>query len=90
MVLVEKLDVKQEHSIDEVIAHYYRENLRFLTDVLGTRYPERAPVIKVAVTAHGTLGSDGYFLSIPVFVLPLSVTHIQNGTRHDEHALLFC
>ncbi|MFL9910451.1 hypothetical protein [Paraburkholderia sp. RL17-337-BIB-A] len=68
MELVEKLDVTREHTIDEVMAQYYRENLQFLTDELVSRHPDRAPVIKAAVNAHRTVGGDGYFLSIPVFI----------------------
>jgi hypothetical protein len=68
MELVEKLDVTREHEIDEVLAQYYRDNIQFLTDELVTKHPDRAPVISAAVNAHRTLGSDGYSLSIPVFI----------------------
>ena len=66
--LIDKLEVTQPSDIDEVMAQYYRLNLQFFTDELVNRHPDRAPVIKAAVNAHITLGNDGYFLSIPVFI----------------------
>jgi hypothetical protein len=68
MALVEKLEGIEEPCIDEFMRQYYRDNLQLLTDKLVERRPNRASVIKAAVRAHGTLGTDGYFLSIPVFI----------------------
>lgn len=68
MALVEKLEVIKPKEIDEFLGKYYRENLQFLTNRLVERYPDRASVIRAAVCAHSERGSDGYFLSIPVFI----------------------
>jgi hypothetical protein len=68
MELVEKLEVTRPGDIDDVMANYYRANLQSFTDELTNNHPDRAPIIKAAVRAHTTLGSDGYFLSVPVFI----------------------
>ncbi|TGP39463.1 hypothetical protein EN871_32570 [bacterium M00.F.Ca.ET.228.01.1.1] len=68
MELVDKLDVDRAPEIDEVMAQYYRKNLQYFADELVNRHPGRAPAIAAAIHAHGTLGVNGYFLSIPVFI----------------------
>ncbi len=66
--LVDNLGSIDTTEIDEFMSAYYRENLQFFTDRLVELHPERAPVIKAAVRAHNTLGSDGFILSVPVFI----------------------
>jgi hypothetical protein len=88
MKLVEKLEVTQPADIDKVMAHYYRTNLESLTDELVNNHPDRARVIKAAVRAHTTLGGDGYFLSIPVFIaqadgLLTEITKVKSALMRD-------
>ncbi|TCG09234.1 hypothetical protein BZM27_06880 [Paraburkholderia steynii] len=68
MELVERLDADRPAEIDEVLMQYYRDNLQFFSDEMVRRHPDRALVIKAAISAHQTLGTDGYCLSIPVFI----------------------
>jgi hypothetical protein len=68
MALVEKLAVTELSHVDEFMGQYYRNNLEVLTHELVERHPNRASVIKAAVRAHRELGTDGYFLSVPVFI----------------------
>ncbi len=68
VVLIEKLAGIEQHDLDAFLSQYYRDNLQTLTDELVTRYPKRAVVIKAAANAHSAFGTDGYFLSIPVFI----------------------
>jgi hypothetical protein len=68
IALVERLSAIEDPYIDDCLSEYYRNNLNFLTDELVEKYPNRATVIMAAVRAHGAFGSDGYFLSIPVFI----------------------
>jgi hypothetical protein len=65
--LIETLHGTSPEGIDAVMVDYYRANLQPFADELASRYPNRAVVIKAAVNAH-TLGNDGYFLSVPVFI----------------------
>lgn len=66
--LVEKIEAAGEHGIDQLLAQYYRDQLEALTHELVANHPHRAPAIRAAVNAHMTLGNDGYYLSIPVFI----------------------
>jgi hypothetical protein len=68
MELVEILNVTPSADIDEVMAQYYRINLRSFTDDLTSRYPGRAAAIQAALNAHSSLGREGFLLSIPVFI----------------------
>jgi exonuclease VII small subunit len=89
MELVAKLEVTRPTDIDEVMASYYRANFEPFTDELAKNHPNRAPVIKAAARAHTTLGSDGYFLSIPVFIaqadgLLTEITEVQSAMMKDR------
>jgi hypothetical protein len=68
MGLVENLGTAQAATVDDVMVAYYRTNLSPFTDELTSRSPDWAPAIKAAVHAHKSLGDEGYFLSIPVFI----------------------
>ncbi len=68
MALVEKIAVIEQPHTDEFMGQYYRNNLENFTSELVERHPNRAAVIKAAVRAHSAFGTDGYFLSIPVFI----------------------
>ncbi len=68
MELIETLGVTQPADIDEVMARYYRINLRPFTDELTSKYPVRAAAIQAAVNAHSSLGCEGFLLSTPVFI----------------------
>ena len=69
MDLIKKLEAAAKpNDIDEIMIEYYRENFQFFTDELVNRHPDRASVINAAVMAHRTLGTEGYILSIPVFI----------------------
>jgi hypothetical protein len=68
MAVIEKLAAIREPDVDEFMGQHYRNHLQPLTDELVGRHPNRASVIKAAVKAHNEFGTDGYFLSIPVFI----------------------
>lgn len=87
--LIEKLKATKSEDIDEVMAEYYRKNLQFLTDELVNKYSDRAHIIKAAVNAHRTLGSDGYLLSIPIFIaqadgLLTEITKVKSAMMKDR------
>lgn len=89
MELVETLEVTQPADIDEVMAQYYRINLRPFTDELASKYPDRAAAIQAAVNAHSSLGCEGYLLSIPVFIaqadgLLTEITKVKSAMMKDH------
>ena len=88
MELVERLEVTQPTDIDEVMAQYYRINLQPFADELASKYPDRAPAIKATVNAHVSLGCEGFFLSIPVFIaqadgLLTEITKVKSAMMKD-------
>ena len=88
MELVERLEVTQSASIDEVMADYFRTNLQPFADELTSKYPDRAVAIKAAVNAHSSLGREGYFLSVPVFIaqadgLLTEITKVKSAMMKD-------
>lgn len=89
MELVETLDVTQSADIDEVMAGYYRINLRPFTDELTSKYPSRAAAIQAAVNAHSSLGCEGFLLSVPVFIaqadgLLTEITKVKSAMMKDR------
>jgi hypothetical protein len=89
MKLVETLEVTQSADIDEVMARYYRINLRFFTDELTSKYPVRAAAIQAAVNAHSSLGCEGFLLSTPVFIaqadgLLTEITKVKSAMMKDR------
>lgn len=88
MELVQKLEAANPSAVDDVMVEYYRANLQPFTDELVSNHPHRAAVIKAAVRAHTTLGDDGYFLSIPVFIaqadgLLAEITKVRSALMRD-------
>ena len=89
MELVETLEVTQSPDIDEVMARYYRLNLRPFTDELTSKYPVRAAAIQAAVNAHSSLGCEGFLLSTPVFIaqadgLLTEITKVKSAMMKDR------
>ena len=89
MELVETLEVTQSADIDEVMARYYRINLRPFTDELTSKYPVRAAAIQAAVNAHSSLGCEGFLLSTPVFIaqadgLLTEITKVKSAMMKDR------
>jgi hypothetical protein len=87
--LVETLDVPQPVDIDEVMARYYRVNLRPFTNQLTSKYPHRAAAIQAAVNAHSSRGCEGFLLSIPVFIaqadgLLTEITKVKSALMIDR------
>ncbi|CAE6855370.1 hypothetical protein R75461_07680 [Paraburkholderia nemoris] len=68
LTLVEKLDVADSNDVDDILVEYHRQNFESSVRDLIERHPKRAAVITAAVQAHNTSTTDGYFLSIPIFI----------------------
>lgn len=68
ITLVEKLDSVDSNDVDTILAEYHRENFESSVLELIDAHPKRAAVIAAGAQAHRMASTDGYFLSIPVFI----------------------
>jgi hypothetical protein len=68
LTLVEKLEGADSNDIDDILVRYHRNNFESSARELIERHPKRSDVIMAAVRAHRMSNTDGYFLSIPIFI----------------------
>jgi hypothetical protein len=87
MQLIDKLATAGPNGIDAVMAEYYRKNFEFFSRALLEAHPNRAQALTAALNAHKAGGSDGYYLSIPVFVAQ-SDGLLTEITKTDKSALM--
>jgi len=57
-----------EEQVNEFMAAHYRSKVDCLSENLSKQFPARAVAISAAVRAHKRADTDGYTLSIPVFI----------------------
>lgn len=89
LLLVEKMAQIDPSEVDDLLSQYYRDNLQSLAHSLASQYPDRAAAINAAVRAHVELGSDGYYLSVPVFIaqadgLLTDITGVKSALMHSR------
>lgn len=68
MPLIERITSLPESEIDQCMVDYYRVNFQDFLDRLLATHPSRSSVIRAAARAHLEVGTDGFFLSTPVFI----------------------
>ncbi len=66
--LIDGISAARDGEIDAILEDYYEENIEWYTLKLCEIYPARKTVIQAAINAHQTGTSDGYCLSVPVFL----------------------
>ncbi|OZI64592.1 hypothetical protein [Bordetella genomosp. 4] len=66
--LTAKINSAADADIDEVLATHYRARVHAYGAELCAAYPHRAKPINAAVSVHRSPDSDGFFLSVPVFL----------------------
>lgn len=90
--LVTSLTSAKDQDIDRIMIEYYTRNLDAFSDELGSHYPERRNPILAAKRAHRELQSDGFFLSVPVYIaqadgLLAQLTEMKMGLRDAPKAI---
>lgn len=68
MPLIERITSLPNDEIDQCMVDYYRANFQEFVDRLLANNPSRSSAIAAAARAHLEFGTDGFFLSTPVFI----------------------
>lgn len=91
--LIENLQNAESDEVDEVLKNHYKSDMEWYAGELSKAYPERARAINAAINAHKNENTEGYFLSIPVFLaqadgilsevtgIPSAMDKVRNGAE---------
>jgi hypothetical protein len=66
--LIESLQTANTDEVDEILKTHYTKDMDWYVIQLANAYPDRKQAIAAAVNAHKNYGTEGYYISIPVFL----------------------